>query len=117
MVFKTTDGTQDYFMLVHMDVVLMGASNIVSSYQHKLQYADFEEVLGVAWALETDFSTAKYIREKMPIRAYFRMSGGSFGMLSITYDLSQENGSCFCPGEVRLHQLSRAIYPFNDKLK
>ena len=73
LVFRQNDGS-DYFMLVFMDSVVPEAcsesdaylslcsvgTHEVYDYQYRLDHSDLVEVLGVSWALDTDYYTAYY---------------------------------------------------------
>ena len=82
LVFRQNDGS-DYFMIVYMDSVVPEAcsdldflcsrgTHEVHDYQYRLDHSDLVEVLGVSWALDTDYYTAYYTDESLPARVYFR---------------------------------------------
>ena len=96
MVFKQNDGTGDYFVLALEDQVVKSASTDVYSYWHQVQHSSFVEIIGVQWAMETDYNTAYYTDERLLVYAYFKTNDGGFALLSIEYDLSAANGNCMC---------------------
>ena len=67
------------------------------------------EILGVQWALDTDYNTAYYINERLLLHAYFRTIDGGFAFLSIEYELSDASGFCMCIKQANLNTLAEGI--------
>ena len=77
-------------MLVFADeYVFSDGTTLVSSRWDQLDHSDFVEILGVRFALESDYDTASFIDNRVPVQAYFRMSDGNFALLSIAYHLNE----------------------------
>ena len=58
-------------MLV-LESSVLSTNPAVYSYWHQLLHSDLVEILGLQWAMDTDYETAYNVDEKLLVYAYFR---------------------------------------------